>query len=93
MRALGEEIFGEKVLKMLLSGLQKALSFSEGRILHQEAKHFDLLGCYKVDLLDTILLPWLEFLTDVTAPKAPIERAVKKLSRGEDADAGMESDI
>ena len=56
-----------------------AFSFSEGRILHVEAKQFGLLGAYKCDLLDCVLLPWLEYLTGETAPKGPIEWAIEKL--------------
>ena len=123
VHSLGVELFGEQMLKTILTGLQGALdhcktkgdlahfaifgnyvmsrttkdgrqitarSFTEGRVLHAEAKAFGLMGCHKVKLLDAILLPWLEFSTEGRAPKDPIERATKKLSKVEESE--MEED-
>ena len=59
-----------------------ALSFTEGGFFHAKEKTFGLLGCYKVDLLDATLLPWLEFLTEGTAPKGPIERSHRETPQG-----------
>ena len=69
-----------------------SLSFSDGRILRPEAKSFGLMGCYKCDLLDCILLPWLEFLTEGITPTGPIERAIEKLSKGEELDGAEMKD-
>ena len=63
-----------------------SLSLSDGRILSPAAKSFGLMGCYKCDLLDCILLPCLESLSAGTAPKGAIERAIEKLSKGEELD-------